>query len=98
MLSLTDVVMEEEGEETHDHNNPSGCVARLIVDGGACGPDNVADEHTNTTPSEQRAPTESVHEESGSTQRVSLHSQKTSEGSYPNAAPKLKICKRLKDR
>jgi hypothetical protein len=57
MLSLTDVVMEEEGEETDYHNDSSGCVARLIVDGGACCPDNVADEHTNTTPSEQCAPT-----------------------------------------
>ena len=75
MLSLTDVVMEEEGEEAHNHNNPRGFVARLIVDGRASGPDSIADEHTNTTPSEQRAPTESVHEESGSTQSVSLHSQ-----------------------
>jgi hypothetical protein len=75
MLYLTDVVMEEEGEETNDHNYSSGCVARLIVDRGACRPDNVADEHTNTTPSEQRAPTEPVHEESGSAQSVSLHSQ-----------------------
>lgn len=72
---LTDIVMEKEREQANDHNNASRSVAGLIVDCRARSPDDVANEHTDTTPGKQRTPTESVHEESGSTKGISLSSQ-----------------------
>jgi hypothetical protein len=67
-LRLTDIVVEEECEQAHDHHYAGGCATGLCVHSRACCPDDVTDEHTDTAPSEQRTTTKSVHEE-GSGQR-----------------------------
>jgi len=63
-LSLTDIVVEEKCEQAHNHHYTGRSATGLCIHGGACCPDDVTDEHADTTPGEQRPTTKSVHEES----------------------------------